>query len=176
MFTIAKNAGEKGKAYRDVFVDTLHSMIQTDPAVYCLEADLGGASNTLKLKASDPEHFIECGISEANMMGVAAGMSSEGLKPFVHTFAPFATRRAFDQIYLSGAYAHDTLNIWGSDPGFTAGANGGTHNSWEDVAMMRTLPGAWVCDAADAVQMEWILREFAKADGIHYVRAGRKES
>lgn len=175
MFTLAAER-KAGKAYRDAFVETLHDMMREDPAVVCLEADLGGASTTLKLKASDPARFVECGISEANMMGVAAGMSSEGMKPYVHTFGPFATRRAFDQVYLSGAYAHNTINIWGSDPGFTVGANGGTHTTWEDVAMMRTIPGALVCDAADTTQMAWILREFAKTTGVHYVRAGRKSS
>ncbi|MCI6273358.1 MAG: alpha-ketoacid dehydrogenase subunit beta [Coriobacteriaceae bacterium] len=176
MFTVSDDWGARGKPYRDAFVDTLLDMIEADDRVMVLDADLGGASNTLKIRDARPDHFVECGISEANMMGLAAGMSSEGLIPFAHTFGPFATRRAFDQIYMSGAYARNTINIWGSDPGFTVGANGGTHTTWEDVALMRTIPGAVVCDAADSVQMAWILREFAKSAGIHYLRAARKDS
>jgi transketolase len=176
MYTVNKNWSRAGNAYRDVFVNTLLAMMDENKRIMMLEADLGGASGTLKIRDTKPDHFVECGISEADMMGVAAGMSSEGIIPFTHTFGPFATRRAFDQVYMSGAYARNTINIWGSDPGFTAGANGGTHTTWEDVALMRTIPGAIVCDAADSVQFAWILREFAKYDGIHYVRAGRKNS
>ena len=109
------------------------------------------------------------------MMGIAAGMSSEGFVPFCHTFGPFATRRAFDQVFLSGAYAGNALNIYGSDPGFTVATNGGTHTTYEDVALMRTIPGAVVADAADATQMAWIVREFAGlGTGVHYVRGNRK--
>lgn len=176
MITLSKNLGAAGTAYRDAFVNTLLSLMETDKRVLMIEADLGGANGSLKIQKEQPDQFIQAGISEQNMMGMAAGLSSEGFIPFCHTFGPFATRRAFDQIFLSGGYAHNTINIWGSDPGFTVGANGGTHTTWEDVAIMRTLPGAVVCDAADAVQFAWIIREFAQMDGIHYVRAGRKTS
>lgn len=176
MFKLAEDFGAAGTPYRDAFNNALIDVIKNDDRVYMLEADLGGASGTLKIQKECPGHFVEMGISEQDMMGTAAGMSSEGLIPFVHTFGPFATRRAFDQVYLSGGYAHNTINIWGSDPGFTVGANGGTHTTWEDMALMRTIPGAVVCDAADPVQMAWIVREFAKTPGINYVRAGRKAS
>ena len=176
MFKLAEDFGAAGTPYRDAFNNTLIDVIKNDDRVYMLEADLGGASGTLKIQKECSGHFVEMGISEQDMMGTAAGMSSEGLIPFVHTFGPFATRRAFDQVYLSGGYAHNTINIWGSDPGFTVGANGGTHTTWEDMALMRTIPGAVVCDAADPVQMAWIIREFAKTPGINYVRAGRKAS
>ena len=171
---IVQDRNAKGRELRDVVVQTIQSLMTMDDRVVALEADLGGASHFTKIGESNPLRFVQCGISEANMMGVAAGMSSEGFKPYVHTFSPFATRRAFDQIYLSGAYARNTINIYGSDPGFTVGPNGGTHTSWEDVALMRTIPGAVVVDAADDVQMEWVIREFSKIDGIHYVRANRK--
>jgi transketolase len=176
MFKLADDFGAPGIPYRDAFNNTLIDVMKENDKVYMLEADLGGASGTLKIQKEMPDRFVEMGISEQDMMGTAAGMSSEGLIPFVHTFGPFATRRAFDQVYLSGGYAHNTINIWGSDPGFTVGANGGTHTTWEDMALMRTIPGAVVCDAADPVQMAWIVREFAKTPGINYVRAGRKAS
>ena len=175
MFTLVKDHTEEGRAPRSVFVSTLQDLMASNDRVVCLEADLGGASGTSKLGETNPERYVQCGISEANMVGVAAGLSSEGFIPFAHTFGPFFARRAFDQIYLSGAYAHNSINLYGSDPGFTVAANGGTHTTWEDVAVMRTIPGSVVCDPADDVEMEWVIREFAKMDeGVHYVRAARK--
>lgn len=175
MYTLVENRNEKGKELRSVVVETLQDLMKSDDKVVALEADLGGASGFTKIKASNPDRFIQCGIAEANMVGVGAGLSVTGFKPFMHTFGPFATRRVFDQIFLSGAYAHTTLNIYGSDPGFTVGPNGGTHTTWEDVAIMRTIPNAVICDPADEVQLSWVLKEFAKLDGIHYVRANRKD-
>lgn len=175
MYTLVENRNEKGKELRSVVVETLQDLMKIDDKVVALEADLGGASGFTKIKASNPDRFIQCGIAEANMVGVGAGLSVTGFKPFMHTFGPFATRRVFDQIFLSGAYAHTTLNIYGSDPGFTVGPNGGTHTTWEDVAIMRTIPNAIICDPADEVQLSWVLKEFAKLDGIHYVRANRKD-
>ena len=174
MFKLAEDRSVKGRELRMSVVETLQDMMKTDDKVVALEADLGGASGFTKIQKSNPDRFVQCGIAEANMVGVSAGLSVTGFKPFMHTFGPFATRRVFDQIFLSGAYAHNTLNIYGSDPGFTVGPNGGTHTTWEDVALMRAIPNAVVCDAADDVQCEWIIREFAKSEGIHYVRANRK--
>lgn len=174
MFQLAENRKEMGRELRSCVVETLQEMMSYDDKVTALEADLGGASGFTKIKKTNPDRFVQCGIAEANMIGVAAGLSITGYKPFVHTFGPFATRRVFDQVFLSGGYAGNTINIYGSDPGFAVGANGGTHTTWEDVALMREIPGAVVCDAADDVQMEWILKEFAKMKGIHYVRGNRK--
>ncbi|NBK96521.1 MAG: alpha-ketoacid dehydrogenase subunit beta [Erysipelotrichia bacterium] len=174
MFTLVENRSEKGKELRSVVVETLQELMKSDDKVIALEADLGGASGFTKILKSNPDRFIQCGIAEANMVGVSAGLSVIGFKPFMHTFGPFATRRVFDQIFLSGAYAHTTLNIYGSDPGFCVGANGGTHTTWEDVALMRTIPNAIICDPADEVQLAYVLKEYAKMEGIHYVRANRK--
>lgn len=174
MFTLATNRDEKGMELRDVMVDAIGHAMDASEGVVALEADLGGASHFTKLEKSHPGRLIQCGISEANMVGVAAGMSSEGFCPFLHTFGPFATRRVFDQVFLSGAYAHNTLNIYGSDPGFCVGVNGGTHTTWEDVALMRTIPGAVVCDPADETQLRWLVAQFSQMKGIHYIRANRK--
>ncbi|OFK22193.1 transketolase family protein [Olsenella sp. HMSC062G07] len=176
MFELSRQVGAAGKPYRDTFADTLIDLMREDERVVMFEADLGGASLSTKIREAHPERYVQVGIAEANMMGMAAGLSSEGLVPFVHSFGPFATRRAFDQIFMAGGYAHNTIHIWGSDPGFTAGANGGTHTTYEDVALMRTIPGAVVADAADAVQMAWTLKAFAARGGINYLRTGRKES
>ena len=174
MFQLAENRQEAGRELRDCVVETLQELMKDDDKITALEADLGGASGFTKIKKTNPERFIQCGIAEANMMGVAAGLSLTGFKPFTHTFAPFATRREFDQLFLSGAYAGNTINVYGSDPGFSVASNGGTHTAWEDVALIREIPGAVICDPADDVQMEWIIKEFLKMEGIHYVRSNRK--
>ena len=173
MFTLAENH-EVGKELRATVVDALKAAMSVDEEIIALDADLGGASKWTELAQSTPERFINVGIAEANMVGVAAGLSLTGYIPFIHTFGPFATRRVLDQIYLSGAYADNTINIYGSDPGFTAGHNGGTHTTWEDVALLRSIPEVIICDAADEVQMDWIIKEFARLKGVHYVRGNRK--
>jgi len=159
---------------RMAVVSAIADLMKSDDKVIALEADLGAASGFLKLQKSNPDRFINVGIAEANMMGIAAGLSLIGFIPFVHTFGPFASRRAFDQLFLSGAYAQNTINIYASDPGFTVGPNGGTHTTFEDVALFRTIPNSLICDAADFVQMRWIVKNFASLKGIHCVRANRK--
>lgn len=173
MFTLAENK-EVGKKLRATVVDALKAVMEENEKVVALDADLGGASKWTDLAKSNPDRFINVGIAEANMVGVAAGLSLTGYTPFIHTFGPFATRRVLDQIFLSGAYSKNTINIFGSDPGFTAGHNGGTHTTWEDVALLRSIPDVVICDAADEVQMDWIIKAFSKMEGVHYVRGNRK--
>lgn len=173
MFKLSQN-NELGKELRMAVVDALKESMKSDESIIAIEADLGAASGWTKIKADFPNRFINVGISEANMVGVSAGLSLTNHKPFIHTFSPFATRRVFDQLYISGGYSQNNITIYGSDPGFTAGPNGGTHTSWEDIALIRMIPNSTICDAADAVQMEWIIKEYAKKDGINYVRGNRK--
>ena len=165
---------ETGKELRAVFVETLQELMKDNKKVVALEADLGGASGFTKILKTNPEQFIQMGIAEADMVGVACGMSMRGYIPFVHTFAPFTARRALDQIFLEGAYAKNTINIYGSDPGVCVGANGGTHNTFEDIAIMRAIPNTLVVAPADEVQLAWTIRECAKLQGVHYIRANRK--
>lgn len=174
MTKLADNRNLCGKELRQVLTNTIDELMNDHKEIVFLEADLGGASGSVKLSKTHPEQYIQCGISEANMAGTAAGMSALGFNPWIHSFAPFATRRIFDQLYLSGAYAKNTINIYGSDPGFTVGPNGGTHTSWEDMALMRTIPGCIIADAADEVQMKWLVKEFSSRPGVKYLRAGRK--
>ena len=130
--------------------------------VVALEADLGGASGFTKIQKTNPDQFVQVGIAEANMVGIAAGMSMRGYIPYIHTLPPFATRRVLDQVFLEGAYAKNTINIYGSDPGVCVAANGGTHNSFEDIALMRSIPETLVVAPADEVQLAWTIRECAK--------------
>ena len=175
MFTLVEDRTQKGTPLAKVVMQTLSELMNTDDSIIFLDADLASASSSTLIQKEHPDRFVNVGIAEANMIGTAAGLSVEGFKPFVHTFGPFASRRVYDQLYLSGAYAYNTINVFGSDPGFTAGPNGGTHTTWEDVALMRAMPNAVVVDAADETQLAWVVKEFAKMDGIHYFRANRKD-
>ena len=175
MWKRLERASEKAREQRVVFYQTLEVLMDENPKIVALEADLGGASGSLRVKRSHPDNFIECGIMEANMIGVAAGMSMRGFVPFVHSFSPFASRRVADQVFLAGAYSHNTLNIYASDPGVCAATNGGTHTSFEDVSLMRAIPGVEVYDPADGVQLEWLIRTLADRSGVHYIRTTRKD-
>lgn len=169
------NAG-KSKELKLVFSETLQKIMDENPNVIALEADLGGASSFLNIKKTHPDQFLDVGIAEANMIGTAAGLSMLGYIPFVHSFCPFASRRVEDQVFLAGAYSKNTINIYSSDPGVCAATNGGTHTSFEDLAFMRALPEALVFDPADDVQLAWLIRELISRKGIHYIRASRKAS
>lgn len=173
MFSLVENK-DMGVELRVAVVDSLIDLMKSDERVVALEADLGSASKWNDIEKYNKSKLINVGIAEANMVGVAAGLSSIGFIPYIHTFGPFATRRALDQIYMAGGYSKNTVNIYGSDPGFAAGHNGGTHTTFEDVALLRTIPNVTICDAADATQMRWIIKEFSSLEGIHYVRGNRK--
>lgn len=161
---------------RKAFVETLDELMTENDKVVLFEADLGGASGTTALKDKHKERFIQVGISEANMIGMAAGISIKGYIPYVHTFSPFTTRRALDQIFISGAYSDNTINIYGSDPGFYAGPNGGTHSTYDDISIMRNIPDTIVLAPADSTCFKWCLREVAELKGIHYIRGNRKDN
>ena len=139
MAKIIYNGEYEKKAITDQFVENLGGMLEKDPDVIYLDADLMFAFGAGLWDLGDkyPERVIRCGIAEANMVGTAAAMSVMGMKPIIHSFASFITRRAFDQIFLSGAYGRKTLNIIGSEPGYKQTYWGGTHMAFEDIAMMR---------------------------------------
>jgi transketolase len=154
--------------------DLLMEIMVKSPPVFALDADLISASGARKAWVDFPERFVNVGIAESNMMGIAAGLSMTGFVPFVHTFAAFATRRTFDQIYLSCAYADNNVKIFGSDGGFNIGVNGGTHTSYEDLALMRLLPNVVVSEACDATQLRWTMNEILGKHGVHYTRVFRR--
>lgn len=162
------------KEMRHVFSDTLIELIADDPRIIALEGDLGGASSFPKIQKQYPQNFVNVGIAEANMIGISAGLSLRGQIPFIHTFAPFATRRALDQLYIAGVYSGGNLKIYGSDPGVCAATNGGTHATFEDIAIMTSLPKTMVFDPADEVQLNWLIKEVATYDGVQYIRCNRK--
>jgi transketolase len=175
MWKLRKEFRKGSDELRMVFVNTLKELMKDNKNIVALDADLGTASKFLKIKEDYPEQFIDMGIAEANMVGVAAGMSLRGYIPFLHSFAPFVSRRVGDQIFMAGAYSQNTLNIYGSDPGICATHNGGTHTSFEDAGFYRAIPGSMVFEPADSVQLSWLIRKLASLKGVHYIRASRKQ-
>ena len=176
MKKLSERTKEIGGELRVALGDQIEESLKTNKKIMLLDADLCGASFFNRFRDKYPKNFIECGICEANMIGVAAGLSMRGYTPFVHTMAAFVTRRALDQLYLSCAYSKNTINIYASDPGFTVGFDGGSHTTFEDLAILKAIPNAIVCDPCDCVQIKWMAKTLLeKNDGaIHYIRAHRK--
>ncbi len=159
---------------KTILGETIPALAAEDPDVIYLDADLMNCIGTAKWAAANPDRAINCGIAEANMIGVAAGLASAGFKPIVHTFGPFASRRCYDQIFLSAGYAKNDITVIGSDPGVTAALNGGTHMPFEDVALYRALPGSTVIDVTDPTMLISVLRQCKDLPGVKYIRVGRK--
>jgi transketolase len=163
------------KMMRAVYCETLCELAGQDKNVVVLDADLMKSMGMMPFLKKYPERTINCGVQEANMIGVAAGLSATGKIPFAHSFGPFATRRCFDKIFISAAYAKLNVRIVGSDPGITAAYNGGTHMPFEDMGLMRSIPGATVLEPADGVMLADILRQVKDLYGVFYIRLLRKE-
>ncbi len=164
------------RAFKDVLGQTIRQLSAEDPNVIYLDADLMSCIGTCQWSAENPTRGINCGISEANMIGVACGLAATGYKPIVHTFGPFASRRVFDQVFLSAGYAKNDITVIGTDPGVCAAFNGGTHMPFEDVALYRTIPTATVVDITDVPMLVSVLRQFKDMPGVKYLRVGRKTS
>ena len=164
------------KGFKDVMGALVPEMLEKDPELIYLDADLMSCLGTAKYGASHPDRAINVGIAESNMVGIAAGLAAAGFKPICHTFGPFASRRCFDQVFMSCGYAHNDITMIGTDPGVTAGYNGGTHMPFEDVAMYRALPGATIIDPADTAQIADIFPKLVELPGVKYVRFNRKSN
>ena len=161
---------------RKVYSSKLAELMKKSNEIVALEADLMNAITTDKVQKEYPERVINCGIMEANMIGIAAGMSIAGKYPFAHTFTAFASRRCFDQLFMSGAYQKNNIKVIASDAGVTAVYNGGTHMSFEDMGIMRGLANTVVMEMTDAAMFENILEQIATKDGFYWIRTIRKNA
>ena len=161
-------------AMRDAYCQTLIELARQDPRIIAVDADVMNSMGTVPFQKAFPERSFNCGIQEANMIGVAAGLSATGKIPFAHTFGVFATRRVFDQVFVSCSYAKLNVKIIGGDPGVTAAFNGGTHMPFEDMGIMRNIPEMTIIEPTDAVMMSDITRKIASMYGVFYVRSARK--
>ena len=159
---------------KTVLGETIPAILESDPDTIYLDADLMSCIGTLKYAQQHPDRAVDCGIAEANMAGVAAGLAMAGFKPIIHSFGIFASRRCFDQIFLSGGYAKNDITVLGSDPGVTAAMNGGTHMPFEDVALYRVIPGSTVLEPSDPTCLISLLKQCVNLPGIKYLRVGRK--
>jgi len=165
----------RNRQLRDIYVDLLIEYAKKYPELVIVEADLMKAAKTNKFFEEFPERAVNVGVAEANMIGVAAGLANMGKIPFTHTFTPFATRRVFDQVTLSVAYARLNVKMIGSDPGIMAQLNGGTHMSLEDVGLMRNLPKMTIFEPVDGVQLAAMFPKIIEHDGPVYIRLLRQE-
>ncbi len=161
------------KATRDGFGAAMQELGQENPNVVALCADLVGSLKIQKFIDENPERFIQVGIAEANMMGIAAGLATIGKIPFTSTFANFSTGRVYDQIRQSIAYSHKNVKICASHAGLTLGEDGATHQILEDIGMMKMLPGMCVINPADYNQTKAATKAIADYDGPVYLRFGR---
>lgn len=158
---------------RDAFAQELTKIAAIDSRVVLLSGDIG---NKLfdKFKLVDESRFHNCGVAEANMMGVAAGMALSGLRPFVYTITPFTTTRCFEQIRVDVCYHHVPVVIVGTGSGLSYAELGPTHHSLEDMAILRTLPGMRVLAPCDSIELREALHEVLKDDSPTYIRIGKK--
>ena len=163
----------KNIATRDSYGATLRDLAAEHPDLVVLDADLSAATRTSMFQAVAPERFFDCGIAEANMIGVAAGLSTMGLVPFVSSFAMFAAARAYEQILNSIAYPHLNVKIGASHGGISVGEDGASHQCCEDFALMRSLPGMTVICPSDDVEARAAVRAAYEMQGPVYLRFGR---
>ena len=160
-------------ATRDSYGKALVELGKINDKVYVLDADLAGATKTGVFKKEFPDRHIDCGIAEANMMGIAAGLSTTGLIPFCSSFAMFATGRAYEQVRNSIGYPHLNVKIGGTHAGITVGEDGASHQCNEDIALMRGIPGMVVICPSDGVEARAAVLAAAEYVGPVYLRFGR---
>ena len=159
---------------REVYVNSLIEIAEKNDKVVAVDADLMLSLGMKPFIDKFPQRAINAGVQEANMIGVAAGLSLLGFIPYAHTFACFASRRVCDQIFISCAYAKLNVRIIGSDPGITATLNGGTHMTFEDIGIMRTIPNVTILEPTDSTMLHDLVRQTADLYGVFYMRLIRK--
>lgn len=160
---------------RKVLAIELESLMTENDNIVVIDTDLSKPNGLSALRDRFPDRAMDIGIAEQNMASIAAGMSSYGFIPFISTFTPFATRRICDQIAISCAYAKQNVKIIGSDPGISAEFNGGTHMSFEDIGVLRSIPNVVIFEPVDNIQLKKALPQLVNYQGVVYIRMFRKE-
>ncbi|MDD6269294.1 MAG: transketolase family protein [Oscillospiraceae bacterium] len=161
------------KATRESYGEALTELAEKYPDLVVLDADLAAATKTGIFKKAYPERFFDCGIAEANMMGVAAGLAAAGKIPFASTFAMFAAGRAYEIVRNSVGYPHLNVKIGATHAGISVGEDGATHQCNEDIALMRTIPGMTIINPADDVEAKAAVEAALNFEGPVYMRFGR---
>ena len=160
-------------ATRDSYGNALVELGKEKDNVVVLDADLAAATKTAVFKKEFPERHIDCGIAEANMTGIAAGLSTCGKVPYISTFAMFAAGRAFEQVRNSIGYPHLNVKIGATHAGISVGEDGASHQCNEDIALMRTMPGMTIINPSDDIEAKAAVRAAYDIDGAVYMRFGR---
>ena len=160
-------------ATREAYGNALAEFGESYPDLYVLDADLAAATKTGVFKKKYPERHIDCGIAEANMMGIAAGLSLTGVIPVASTFAMFAAGRAFEQVRNSIGYPNLNVKIGATHAGITVGEDGASHQCNEDIALMRSIPGMTILSPSDAVEARACVKAALDMEGPVYMRFGR---
>ena len=166
-------ADVKKIATRQSYGESLRDLAEQYPNLVVLDADLSNATKTGTFKKAYPERFINCGIAEANMMSIAAGLSTTGLIPFASTFAMFASGRAYEQVRNSIGYPHLNVKIGATHAGISVGEDGASHQCLEDLALMRMIPGMVVMCPADDTEARMAIKAALDYVGPVYIRFGR---
>ena len=161
------------KATRESYGEALAELADKYEDLVVLDADLAAATKTGIFKKKCPDRFIDCGIAEANMMGVAAGLATTGKKVFASSFAMFAAGRAYEIVRNSIGYPHINVKIGATHAGISVGEDGATHQCNEDIALMRTIPGMTIINPADDVEAKAAVEAALNIDGPVYMRFGR---
>ncbi len=160
-------------ATRESYGNSLKELAAEYENLVVLDADLAAATKTGIFKKAYPERHINCGIAEANMMSIAAGLAAAGMIPFASSFAMFAAGRAFEQVRNSIGYPHLNVKIGATHAGISVGEDGATHQCNEDIALMRTIPGMVVINPSDDIEARAAVRAAVEHDGPVYLRFGR---
>ncbi|MBQ6066414.1 MAG: transketolase family protein [Clostridia bacterium] len=160
-------------ATRDAYGKALVELAEQNDKLIVLDADLAAATKTGMFKKAHPDRFYDCGIAEANMMGVAAGLATAGFTVFASSFAMFAAGRAFEQVRNTIGYPHINVKIGATHAGISVGEDGASHQCCEDIGLMRTIPGMTILNPADDVEARLAVFAAAKHDGPVYMRFGR---
>ena len=176
MFTIHDVFIKSPGMMREAYCDTLIELALANEDIIALDADLMSSSGMKPFFQRFPDRAFNIGVAEANMIGIAAGLSAMGKIPFAHSFGCFASRRVCDQIMISAAYAKQNVRIVGSDPGVTAAYNGGTHMPFEDMGVLRSIPEITLIEPTDTVLLVDIIKQLANLKGVYYIRMARKNA
>ncbi len=162
------------KEMRQILYEFLDQKMEEDERIVVIDADLSKSNGTYNLRKKYPNRAFDVGVAEQNMAGIGAGMAAYGFIPFISTFVPFATRRICDQVAVSIAYANRNVKIIGSDPGIAAELNGGTHMSFEDIGVFRSIPNMVIFEPVDVIQLKKALPQIVEYEGPLYIRFFRK--
>ncbi|MBW6411390.1 transketolase family protein [Clostridium weizhouense] len=160
---------------RKVLCNVMEELMNKNDNIVFMDADLAEANGTMPLRKLFPERAFDIGISEANMASMAAGMSAYGMNPYICTFTAFSSRRICDQIAISMAYAKQNVKIIATDAGIASELNGGTHMSFEDIGVLRSIPGVTIIDVVDEFQLKEVLYKTVDYKGVVYIRIPRKD-